>query len=388
MDAVKEQLLHCVEMAVNRTFALGCDIFDHPECGGEERYASTLLTRFLEENNFTVERGVGGMETAFRAVWERGSGGPSVGMMMEYDALPNLGHACGHHLQSVTAISAALALREACPEDFKLVLYGTPDEEGNGGKIAMIEGGCFRDVDVVFGYHTSKMTYASHSNRALAPFRVTFRGTPSHASGAPWKGRSALDAMLLCFHGLEIMREHVEDGCRIHYSVCEGTGPSNIVPETAVAHITLRAGGRRYLEDMVRRMRRVVEGACMMTDTEAEFEPLPVYWNYVPVESLRQVVLDAAEEIGAPKLHREARASGGSSDVGNVSWVAPTVNVYTYYCDHDGHTIPHRNEGKSEKARASAINGAKIIALSACRILRDGALFRAIREEHTRMLQS
>ena len=135
MDAVKEQLLHCVEMAVNRTFALGCDIFDHPECGGEERYASTLLTRFLEENNFTVERGVGGMETAFRAVWERGSGGPSVGMMMEYDALPNLGHACGHHLQSVTAISAALALREACPEDFKLVLYGTPDEEGNGGKI-------------------------------------------------------------------------------------------------------------------------------------------------------------------------------------------------------------------------------------------------------------
>ena len=356
MDAVKEQLLHCVEMAVNRTFALGCDIFDHPECGGEERYASTLLTRFLEENDFTVERGVGGMETAFRAVWERGSGGPSVGMMMEYDALPNL--------------------------------YGTPDEEGNGGKIAMIEGGCFRDVDVVFGYHTSKMTYASHSNRALAPFRVTFRGTPSHASGAPWKGRSALDAMLLCFHGLEIMREHVEDGCRIHYSVCEGTGPSNIVPETAVAHITLRAGGRRYLEDMVRRMRRVVEGACMMTDTEAEFEPLPVYWNYVSVEPLRQVVLDAAAEIGAPKLHREARASGGSSDVGNVSWVAPTVNVYTYYCDHDGHTIPHRNEGKSEKACASAINGAKIIALSACRILRDGALFRAIREEHARMLQS
>lgn len=387
MECVKEKLLRCTEEAVSGAFAIGCDIYDHPECGGEEYYASGLLTQYLEKQGFTVERGVGGMETAFRAVWERGSGGPSIGILMEYDALPNLGHACGHHLQSVVAIGAALALRKACSEDFRLVLYGTPDEEGNGGKITMMQSGCFTDVDVMFGYHTSKWTYASYGNKALAPFLVTFRGVPAHAAGAPWKGRSALDAMMLCFHGLEILREHVEDGCRIHYTVLDGTGPSNIVHESAGAHITLRSGDRRCLETMIPRMRDVIQGACLMTGTEAEIVPLPEYWNYVPVERLRSVVLDAAEEVGAPHITREKRISGGSSDVGNVSWVVPTVNVYTYYCDHDGHTLPHKEAGKSEIALASAVNGAKVIALSVCRILQDPALLRSIREEHASMIR-
>ena len=388
MSNTKEALLQYVESVADAVFALGCDLFDHPEYGRTEVYASDLLTRYLEEKGFTVERGLADLPTSFRATWERGSGGPSIGILMEYDSLKGMGHACGHHLQGPNGIAAALALREAYPGDFKIVLYGTPDEEIAGGKIDMEKAGCFRDVDVMFGTHTGQGTGASYKNMALAPTWVTFHGTPSHAAGSPWKGRSAMDAMLLCFHGLEVMREHVKDGSRIHYTIREGTGPSNIVHETASAHITLRSHDRLYLEgDMVPRMHDIVKGACLMTGTTAEITPRPVYWNHVPVMTLRNLVLDTAEEIGAPKINREARMSNGSTDIANVSWVTPTTNVTVYYSDHNGHTVPYMNDGKSEQARQSVISAAKIVGLSALKLLEDPALLKTIQEEHKAAIQ-
>ena len=335
-----------------------------------------------------MERGLADLPTSFRATWERGTGGPSIGILMEYDSLKDMGHACGHHLQGPNGIAAAMALREAYAGDFKIVLYGTPDEEIAGGKIDMVNAGYFKEADVMFGTHTGQGTSASYKNMALAPTWVTFHGTPAHAAGAPWKGRSAMDAMLLCFHALEIMREHVKDGCRIHYTIREGTGPSNIVHETASTHITLRSHDKLYLEqDMVPRMHDIVKGACMMTGTTAEITPRPVYWNYVPVDSLRNTVLDTAEEIGAPKVDRTPIFSGGSTDIGNVSWVVPTVNLYTYYSDHTEHTVPYMNDGKTEKAKDSMKWAAKTIGITALKILNDPALLKAIQEEHKIAIQ-
>ena len=388
MNSAKETLLRSVDARADELFAIACDIFDHPEYGRTEVYASDLLTKYLEEQGFTVERGLADLPTSFRAVWERGSGGPSIGFLLEYDSLKDMGHACGHHLQGPNAITAALALRDAWQGDFKLVLYGTPDEEIAGGKIDMEKAGCFRDVDVMFGTHTAESTSVAWGNKALAPTWVTFHGTPAHAAGSPWKGRSAMDAMLLCFHGLEVMREHVKDGCRIHYTIKEGTGPSNIVHEKAFAHITLRSTDRLYMEgDMVPRMHDIVKGACLMTGTTAEITPRPVYWNYVPVPSLRNAILDSAEEVGAPKINREPIFSGGSTDIGNVSWVVPTVNLYIYYSDHPAHTVPYMNDGKSEKARASLVYAAKAVGLTALKILADPALLQTIQEEHKAAIQ-
>ena len=388
MNSAKETLLRSVDACADELFALACDIFDHPEHGRTEVYASDLLTRYLEEKGFTVERGLADLPTSFRAVWERGSGGPTIGFLLEYDSLKGMGHACGHHLQGPNAIAAALALREAWQGDFKIVLYGTPDEEIAGGKIDMVNAGYCRDVDVMFATHTAGSTSVASGNKALAPAWVTFHGTPSHAAGSPWKGRSAMDAMLLCFHGLEIMREHVQDGCRIHYTIREGTGPSNIVHEKASAHITLRSTDRLYMEEeMVPRMHDIVKGACLMTGTTAEITPRPVYWNYLPLQSLRNLVLDTAEEIGAPKVSRISEPSGGSTDIGNVSWVVPTVNVYVYYSDHPGHTIPYMNDGKSEKARESLVTAGKILGVATLKILSDPALLKAIQEEHKAAIQ-
>ncbi len=384
MENMKENLMQAAEKYAGDMFALACDIFDHPEIGGEEYYASALLIKLLEEKGFTVEKGVGGMETAFRAVWERGTGGPTIGFLLEYDALRGMGHACGHHLQGPACIDAALALMESCTEPFKLVLYGTPDEEISGGKIVMEKNGCFRDVDAMFSYHTSGSTSVSQTNKALAPTRVTFHGTPAHASGAPHKGRSALDAMMLTFHGLEIMREHVIDGCRIHYTILEGTGASNIVHETAKAHITLRCPDRRYLEDMQKRMENVVKGACLMTDTTAEFEYRNVYWNLIPVPALQAQVLESAKTIGAEKLRKEDGGviSSGSTDVGNVSWIVPTVMLYTYYDDNAAHTTGWLEAGKTQKAYESMLSGGKIMGLTALKLICDKQYLEQVKQEH------
>lgn len=382
MEQAKKILLQAAEQYEDSLFSIACDIFDHPECGGEEIYASKLLVAFLEKRGFRVERNVGGLETAFRATWEQGSGGPSIGFLMEYDALRSMGHACGHHLQAPACIGAALALMESCEDPFKLVLYGTPDEENQGGKITMERNGCFRDVDVMFSCHAGTKTFVGYTNRALAPTRVTFHGTPAHASGAPEKGRSALDAMLLTFHGLEILREHIQDGCRIHYTVLEGTGASNIVPATAKAHITLRSYDRRYLEDMQKRMENVVKGGCLMTDTTAEFEYRNVYWNLVPVQSLRQLVQQTAEELNAEKFSAETDRSGGSSDVGNVSWVVPTVLLYTYFSDANAHSQQWTEAGKTENARSCMGSAARIMGLSALKLIKDGQQLKKIKEDH------
>lgn len=378
----KEMLLQAAEKTAQELFAIACDIFDHPEADGKEFYASKLLTDYLEKKGFAVEKGIAGMETAFRATWEHGTGGPSMGFLLEYDALESMGHACGHHLQGPACIGAALALMESCKDPFKLVLYGTPAEETVGGKIIMERQGCFRDVDAMFSYHTGGSTSIAYTNRALAPTRVTFHGIPAHASGAPHLGRSALDAMMLTFHGLEIMREHVKDGCRIHYTVLESTGVSNIVHEKARAHVTLRSYDRRYLEDMVKRMENVVKGACLMTDTTAEFEYRNVYWNLVPVGTLNELALATAKELGAEKIKEDKVISGGSTDVGNVSWVVPTVLVYTAFDNGGAHSEAWLAAGKTEKAHASMLSAAKIMGTTALKLIADKALLEKIKEEH------
>ena len=382
MNGDKQTILRAVESNAEELFSVACDIFDHPECGREEYYASDLLVKYLEEKGFSVERGTGGLETAFRATWEQGQGGPSIGFMMEYDALRNLGHACGHHLQGPVTIGAALALREAVREPFRLVLYGTPDEESRGGKIDMVNSGCFTDVDVIFSFHTSSSTSASQGNMALAPNRVTFHGKAAHAAAAPWDGRSALDAMMLAFHGLEIMREHVKDGSRIQYTVLENTGPANIIHAKAKAHITLRSGNRYYLEEMQQRMENILKGACLMTDTTYEIEHLPVYWNILPIQALRKKALSIAAELGAENLLVESTGLGGSSDVGNVSWVAPNLNMNTYYCDYPAHTVDYLNNGKTEKARNSMVRGSQILGLTALELIKDPAFMAEVKAEH------
>ena len=234
----REKLYAAVKASVESRRAGLCamadQIFGWAELGLKEFKSSALLEDCLEREGFAVERGVGGLETAFRAVWSKGEGGPSFGLLCEYDALERLGHACGHHMQGPSIIGAALAIRDlaesAAPgAPFKIVVYGTPAEETLGGKTPMMENGCFGDIDVALMMHGAPNTCVDVKSMASREFKIRFKGKNAHAALAPDQGRSAFDAALLSFNALEFLREHVREDTRIHYTVVDAGGPTRTI---------------------------------------------------------------------------------------------------------------------------------------------------------------
>lgn len=192
--------------------AMADQIHGYKEISYQEYRSAKLIETYLEQNGFQVETGVGGLPTAFRAVYEQGEKGPSIGLLCEYDALAGLGHGCAHHLQAPAILGAACAVKE-CLKDFpyRLVVYGTPGEETSGGKITMVKNGCFQDIDVALMVHGGDHTQVDVKSMALVTAHVAFHGVAAHAAIAPDKGRSALDAMILMFNGIEFLREHIKE---------------------------------------------------------------------------------------------------------------------------------------------------------------------------------
>lgn len=374
-------LCGAAEKRADELFAIACDIFDHPEIGRQEFYACELLENYLKKNGFVVEHGVGGLETSFTATYEQGQGGPTIGFVVEYDALRNVNHACGHHLQGPAGIGAAMAVRDVYDGPVKLVVYGTPDEEGSGGKIDMAQAGVFDSADVVFGYHTAANTGISWENLALQGYKITFHGRKAHAAGSPHRGRSALDACLLMFHALEIMREHCPEGTRIHYNISEGTGPSNVVADKCVCVVTLRNTNSNYLQEMKQRFYDIMKGACLMTGTTVEYVERKQYDSLLSLEAPRNDMFRFMEELGCKNIHYDHPAGRGSTDVGNVSWVAPMIYFHTYYCDAPGHTDEYASFGKTENAKVSMLTASQIAGLEALKCLNEPEYLSALKAE-------
>ena len=250
---MKKQLIsQALESHLSELVSMSDQIYDFAEPGMEEIQSSRLLTEYLKAKGFEVECGIAGLPTAFRAVYEQGSGGPSFGFLAEYDAIKDIGHACGHHIQGPSVIGAALALCDVCGEEpYKIVIYGTPAEETIGGKIIMKEKGCFQDIDIALMMHAAPNTCVDVRCMALECYYVTFHGVESHAAMSPHKGKSAFDSALLSFHGIEFLREQLLEDSRMHYTILDACGPSNIVPGRAKAEYTLRSYSTDYLENVI-----------------------------------------------------------------------------------------------------------------------------------------
>lgn len=362
----KNELFELIEIQTEKLFSLSCQIFDHPECGGKEYFASELLQNTLVEEGFFVERGIGGLETAFRATWSNGEGGPNIGILGEYDALSGMGHACGHHLQTTAAIGAAVAVKKMFHGKdipFTVTVYGTPAEETFGGKIKMAENGCFKELSIALGTHASaKEAYVGEKSMALKSFAVTFYGKNAHAAGEPYRGRSAADAMFLSFNGIEFMREHVKDGTRMHYTVKESLGPSNVVPAIAKGTYSLRSTDNTYLLELEERFRKIIQGACLMTETEAEIQSGSMY----AARRINMVLAELAGEnlklLDVPVYEGLFRHSGGSTDFGNVSCIVPSALVYLPYFDASTHSQEWLDAGKTDAAKVCMLNSAKVLA--------------------------
>ena len=387
---LKEVMFRDIDGIRNEMTAMADDIFDHPEIGLEEFHAQKVLTDWLEKEGFVVERGVAGVETAFKAVYRHGEGGPNIGLLCEYDALPGIGHACGHHMQGPSILAAAKALKDAeIREPYVITVYGTPAEESVSGKIRMIQNGCtFEELDAALMMHGGPATQVDVKSLANSKYKVIFHGVSAHAAIKPEKGRSALDALILAFQGIEFLREHVNSDVKIHYTVvnCGGT-PANVVPAYAEASVYVRSYNRAYLDTVCKRFEKVLKGAAMMTETEVEIIEEKKVDNKIPVLTLNDLVMKQAEEIHAPQI-APAREKTGSTDFGNVMRRVPGTCARIAFVAPGAaaHSQEYIEAGKTEAAHDAVIYGAKILAGTALELIEDPELLKQAKEEFRKNL--
>jgi aminobenzoyl-glutamate utilization protein B len=430
-------------------------VWEHAELGLTEEMSSRLLSGELEKGGFTVERGVAGMPTAFVATWGNG-GGPTIGLMGEYDALPGLsnnkvpykeplregapGHGCGHNIHGVTAVAAALALKDAMMAGKikgTLKMYGCPAEENYDGKVFMVRAGLFQGVDACLSHHPGSYNTAGlGSSTAINSVKFHYYGKTSHAAGSPEQGRSALDAIELMNVGVNFLREHVIDKARIHYVIEVGGGQPNVVPDYARSWYYIRAPERDQVDHIHARILKVAEGAAMMTETKLRVEFLTGVYNNLPSKVLSGVVVSNMREIGPqiytkgeldfaaeiaksfPKEQKidnlrksklpnweryvnvdivteildpwnEGEVSGGSTDVSDVSWQTPTMEFGTAATvlgapGHSWQTVACSGTGIGHK---SLIFASKTMAGAVLDLLTKPELLTAAKEEHAKKMR-
>lgn len=388
---LKKLLGEVIEMHRAELCKMADLIYDFAEKSAEEYKSMELLTDYLQNEGFTVERGIA-LDTAFRATWdncraavddEGKNTAPVLGILVEYDALEDIGHACGHHMQGPAGIGAAIAIKDVMKDyPFKLVIYGTPAEETLGGKIVMLDAGYMKELDLALMSHGSPNTSVDEKCMALENFVVTFHGVKSHAAISPDKGRSALDAALLSFHAIEMLREHVKDDTRMHYTIRNAGGPPNVVPDMTVAEYTLRSYSTSYLNTVVERFYNILKGAALMTDTTYDIQRDLPFKSKIVCYSVNDLLMKNAAYEKAPSI-AAPRKKTGSTDFGNVLYEIPGSCIRIAFTKPDAqpHSQEYLEAGKTDKAHDAICYAAKIMADTFCDVITTPGLLTQIKEE-------
>ena len=384
MDAQgrKEKLGRNIDARRDELCRMADKIYDLAEPSGKEYQSMELLANCLRREGFALETDCG-LSTAFRAVYKNLGGGPNIGILVEYDALKGIGHACSHHLQGATGIGAALAVKE-CVTDvpYTLTVYGTPAEETLGGKIVMLEAGYIKELDLALMSHGSPTTSVDEKCMALENFVVTFHGKEAHAAIAPDMGRSAFDAVLLSFHAVEMLREHVREDSRMHYTVRDAGGPPNVVPNRAVAEYTLRSYNTEYLNGVVERFLDILKGAALMTGTTFEVQRDLPFRSKIVCRTVNDLLMENAMLEKAPEI-APPREKTGSTDFGNVLYEVPGSCIRIAFVERTAspHSEEYLRAGKTDSAHDAIIFAAKILADSVYDVLTRPGLLEDIRKE-------
>jgi len=363
-------------------------IHAHPETAYEEHEACRRQVELLRGWGFAVESPYGGLATAYRA--SLGSGKPVFAVLAEYDALPEIGHACGHNLICTAALAAGKAMADHLQSGGlpgTVVVLGTPGEEGRGGKVDLLSAGAFADIDAAIMAHPSHRTATWKGALGIRRFDVTFHGLASHAAAAPEKGRNALDAVMLLYAGVNAWRQHLPEDTRVHGIVTGGGVAPNIVPDLASCRFYLRANDLKTMISMEKRFREIAEGAALMTGTKAEVVHPGDSRDYLPgnpCEALNRAFLAAAQPLGLKPVVPE-RGARGSTDFGNVSHALPGIHAYYGITDagHPLHSLAFAEAAATEQALARTLLAAAALAEVGCRYLAEPAFRAEVQEEFT-----
>jgi aminobenzoyl-glutamate utilization protein B len=435
-SAGKDDLAKTVDARSETAWQMAKDIWGWAEPGYQENKSATLLANTLEKAGFKIERGVAKIPTAFTATY--GSGKPVIGILGEYDALPELsqdavpfrhpieggngyGHACGHHLFGVASATASMVIAEQIKAGAikgTVRFYGCPAEEGGAAKVFMARAGLFSDCDVVLHWHPGSRNAAGDSS-CLARVAVKFRfhGTAAHASGSPERGRSALDALTLTMHAVELLREHTPDGTRFHHTVTSGGGAANVVPEFAEGFFYVRHAKAEVVKQLYPRLLKCAQAGALATDTKLEVANLGGTMELLPNDSLSRVTkgnltklndlkYDPTEMQFAVRLRESfpdkappvediarvfdtsGRTTMGSTDVGDVSWQVPTTGFSTacWVPGTPGHSWQAVACGGTTIGKKGMLLAAKVLAATAWDLYQDPKLIADAKAEFTRRL--
>ena len=350
---MKEILYNEGQLIKERLAEISDYIYRNPELGNEEYKAVEALTTFLKEHGFEIECPYSGMNTAFKATFDSGKEGMTVGYLCEYDALPKIGHGCGHNMIGVMSAGAGVVLSKVLSEiGGKIIVYGTPAEETNGGKVILTEAGAFDELDAAMIVHPDGETRASGSSSALYPIRFIYKGKTAHAASCPEKGINALNSVIQLFNGIDALRQHVTPDVRMHGIITKGGVAANIVPDEAIADFYFRASTKERVTEVVEKVKKIAEGAALMTGATLEMERYELPYDDLKTnETLSEIFNSNLRELGITDI-KEAKVTGGSSDIGNVSHVAPTIHPYIGVtdCPMVGHSVEMANSTITSKA--------------------------------------
>jgi len=356
-----------------------------PELGYKEFYASELLTSILEENGFRVNREVGGLKTAFTASLPSPKKTPVIALIAEYDALPKIGHACGHNMIAAISLGAALALSKTpIAQKGKIVVIGTPAEEGGGGKIKMINGGVFKGIDAAMMAHPSSHTRVIARMLAVVELSFKFKGKSSHAAASPDKGINALDAVIATFNNINALRQQTRDDARIHGIITDGGEAPNIIPDSAEAKFFIRSTDVAYTAELVERVKQCARGGaiatgCLLTIKKGH----PSYAPFTPNYKLGEIFRDNLNSLGIQENLTAEREGIGSSDIGNVSQIIPTI--HPEFAIGKGAFVNHSpqfaKETVSKPSLGRLIDITKAMALTAAEVIASPNLLKAIKKE-------
>ncbi len=387
MSTVKDAIIQAVDRLADELEALSHQIHDHPELGYEEVKACAWLTDFLGRKDFKVETGLAGVATAFRATIETGAG-PTIAILCEYDALPGIGHACGHNVIATSGVGAgaALAAVKAQLPKGRVQVIGTPAEEGGGGKIKLIQGGVFKDVDCAMMIHGFDRTLLHQDLLGIVRVTLEYSGKAAHASADPWVGVNALDACIQTFNAVSMLRQQVRPECRIHGIITNGGAAPNIIPEYAAATFYVRAPRIDTMWELHKRVVACAEGAARaagaglkVTQHDNVYEPM----------NSNKVLLDlfATNMKTAGLVEGEAIPDRlGSSDIGNVSQVIPAIQPMVAIAPLGTaiHSREFADAAVKPPARAGLVAAAKTMAMTTFDLLAEPARVEQAKEEFAR----
>lgn len=387
VKSLKQTLISCVDDQSERLKDISLQIHAHPELGFQETKASDWIADYLEANDFVIERGIAGLKTAFKATY--GHGKPAVAFLGEYDALPDVGHACGHNLIATASAGAAVSAKELADKyGGQIQFIGTPAEELFGGKIIMVQHGVFNGLDAALMVHPeSGYSVATAQALACVTLYVEYFGKEAHAAAEPAEGVNALDAMVLAYSAVAALRQHIKPTARVHGIITDGGQAANVVPGHTAGSFLVRAADMNYLESLKERVLDCFRAGALATGTELKYRWDPI--AYAPLlnnETLAGLFTSNVRALGRDIHLEDNNQSFGSTDMGNVSQIVPGLHGFISIAPAGiiGHTREFAEAAASNAGLDGMLDAAKALAMTAADLFTQPETLNEVKENFKR----